>query len=169
MSGQDILIASADAAARTVGTDFFLKITKKTLGFTAQEMLPLINSTDYSGLYAPMDIEQEGKDRQGAILVMEDRVILAWIVGTLRIKGYHVVVPREDITGVRTDTVSGGRMMKDREILYIDVEEGTWEVKFASGLFEGGNSLVPFLMGILDGSLKFAYDESELSPDVDPG
>ena len=160
MSGEDILLSSADASLSMVRTELFAKLTSKALQFIGSEFLPLLEAQDKPGLFSPVDIEVEGKERQGAILVLEDRAILAWIVGTLRIKGFHAVVPRDTISDLSSETASGGRMTKEREILHIKGDQ-SWEVKFAPGLFDGGSSLVSLLIGMLNGSVVPVFESDQ--------
>lgn len=157
MSAEDIVIDSANAAANTVGTDEFVKLTKYALNMTGSEIGRHVNSTDGPGLFSPLSVVKDGKDRLGAILALEDRAILAWTVGTFRMKNFETVIPYSAIESLELGTRPGGAMSKDRETLRIKADGQTWDVVFAN-VFEGGRSIVPFIKGVLEGSIKPVFE-----------
>ncbi len=50
-------------------------------------------------------------------------------------------------------------MSKDREVLRIGAGGETWNLVFAN-VFDGGRSIVPFLKGVLDGSIRPVFEQS---------
>ncbi|HMS71736.1 MAG TPA: hypothetical protein PKB03_01760 [Baekduia sp.] len=157
MSAEDIVIDSANAAANTVATDEFVTLTKHALNLTGVELGRHVTSTDVPGLFSPTEVMQDGKGRLGAILALDDRAILAWTVGTFRMKNFETVIPYSAIESLELGTRPGGAMTKDRETLRIKADAQTWELVFAN-VFEGGRSIVPFLKGVLEGSIKPVFE-----------
>jgi hypothetical protein len=157
-SAEQVLIDSANAAIGTVETDDFAKLTKYARGLTGAEVSRHIQPTDEPGLFSPVDVEKDGKDRAGSILALSERAIIAWTVGTFRIKNYEIVIPSTSIKTLEQRTRPGGAMSKDREVLYIETSDGvTWNLAFPNA-FDGGRSIVPWLEGVLTGALKPVFD-----------
>lgn len=104
MSAKEIVIDSASAAAATVGTDEFAKLTKYALNLNGARITQHLKAGDHPGLFSPADIEKDGKLRLGAILALEDRVIIAWTVGAFRMKSFDKVIPRGSIEHVEVTT-----------------------------------------------------------------
>ena len=156
MSTEDILIDSANAAAATVGTDDFVKLTKNALSLVGSEMSGRLTPDDSPGLFAPANLEQGGKDRLGGILVLKDRALIAWTEGTFRIKSFGAVVAYDSIANSELGTRPGGPMSKDREVLRIESAQ-TWTLVFAN-VFEGGRSIVPFLKLTMDGAITPVFE-----------
>ncbi len=157
MSADDIIIDSANAAVNTVATDGFTKLTQQVMSLTSAELARHLRSDDAPGLLVPLDLEQDGKDRLGAILAVGDRAILAWTVGTFRVKYFSDVLPYEAIQSVEVGTRAAGAMTKERELLRVASGSRSYTLVFAN-LFEGGQSIVPFLAGVLDGSIKPVFE-----------
>lgn len=150
---EEVLLESANAAANTVATELFVRLTKNALQLTGDSIGQHVQSTDGPGLFSPLDVVRDGKDRLGAILALGDRAIIAWTVGGLRIKNFEFVIPYSGIESIDATTRPGGMMSKDREMLKIEADDQTWELVFAN-VFEGGRSIVPYLKGVLEGSIK---------------
>lgn len=160
LSAQDIVIESANAAITTVGTDDFAKLTKHALNLTGSEVAQHVNADDVPGLFSPVDVEMDGKDRLGAILTLEDRAIIAWTVGTFRMKNFEAVIPRASIDELELTTRPGGSMTKDRDLLRVRAGTQNWSLAFAN-VFEGGRSIAPFLKGVLEGSIKPVFEDGD--------
>ena len=159
MNGTETVLASAEAAVNTVGTDRFLKLSTYAVRLTGTEISRRIEDGEDPGLFAPADIVIDGKDRVGAILTLADRLIVAWTVGTLRIKNFEAVVPYDSIQRVERMSRPGSAMSKEREVLEI-VADSTWTVVFAN-VFESGRSIVPFLQGMIEGAIKPVFSDAE--------
>jgi hypothetical protein len=157
MDAQDIVIDSAASSAEMVATEGFAKLTKHALRLTGSEIARHVASTDRRGLLAPVELVKDGKRLLGAILALEDRAIVAWTTGTLRVKNFETVVPYGSIESIEVGTRPGGAMSKARETLRIKADGQVWDLVFAN-VFEGGTSIVPFIAGMLDGAIKPVYE-----------
>jgi hypothetical protein len=156
---EEIVVASAEAAADTVGTAEFAKLTRYALNLMGAEMARHVNTTDHPGVLSPVDVVQDGRDRTGAILVLADRAIIAWTVGMVRIENFEAVVPHRSIQRVERRARPAGAMSKEREVLLIKAAR-TWTLVFAN-VFERGRSVVPFLAGFIEGWLRPVYEGEE--------
>ena len=157
MSAQDVVFESANAAANTVGTEDFTKLTKNALNLTGSGVARHVSATDGPGLFSPANLIKDGKDRLAAILALEDRAIIGWTVGTFRMKNFETVIPYASISSLDLGTRTGGSMTKDRETLTITADGTTWELIFAN-VFDGGRSIAPFLIGVMDGSIRPVFE-----------
>lgn len=160
MDTDTFLIESANNAAQTVGTDLFAKLAQNALNLTADEIGRHLDATDESGLFSPVDVENDGKDRLGAVLAIEGRMIVSWQVGTFRAKRFSIVIPYTAVETLEQATRPGGAMSKERAVLRITVDGQTWTLVFAN-VFEGGTSIVPFLIGVFEGSLRPVFVDHE--------
>lgn len=152
---ESIIVDSANAAVTTVATDAFAKLTNHTLNWTISDLARHVSADDRPGLFSPVEVEQEGKDRLGAVLALEDRVIVAWTVGVLRMRHYERVITYGSIECLELTTRPGGPMSKDRDVLRITADGTTWNLVFAN-VFDGGRRIAPFIEGLLAGSINRA-------------
>lgn len=155
----ELVIASAEAASNTVNTDAFHKLIGNCIKLVGAEIAEHLRADDRPGLLAPVDVELDGNDRLGGVLVLEDRAIIAWTVGTLRIKNFEAVVPRDEISTISIDTRPGGAIAKDREILRLEASDGIWTLVFAN-VFDGDRSIVPWLQMMLEGAITPLFEEN---------
>lgn len=160
MTPDEVVIESANAAVRTVGTDRFRKLTEYALRLVGKEVAAHLRPGDSPGLFAPVDIEVDGKDRTGAILVLEDRVILGWVVGTFKPKNFDAVVPKDTIKSMEDATKGASAFSKERQGLVIDTDGKRWRLTFHA-VFEGGRSIVPWLIGVSDGAIRLNFGGDE--------
>lgn len=156
MTAEDVIMASAEAGAATVQTQMFVSMTEKALSLIGVEIEKLVHDEDRPGLFSPVEIARQGKNRIGGILVLDDRLILGWVEGNFRIKNFEAVVPKDTITSVTRGVQDGSAFSKPRETLTIAAQD-TWQLTFAN-LFEGGTSIVPFLEGVIDGSIRPTFE-----------
>jgi hypothetical protein len=153
VDAQQLIIDSAEAAARTVDTPNFAKLTAKAVELTGSAVAAHLVPSDAPGLLVPVEIEVDGKPRVGAVLALGDRAILAWTtMRMLKISNYEAVVPYDSIAGIEHGQGNG-----NREILRIHAQR-TWRLQFAA-VFAGGRSIVPFLKGVLEGEINPAFSE----------
>jgi hypothetical protein len=156
MNPEQVIMASANAGAATVGTNLFVSLTNKALQLMGRSLEQHLDDGDTPGVLSPADVVRDGKDRVGCVLVLADRVIIAWTEGTFRIRTSETVLQKTSISAVETGVRPGGAMQKPRETLTITAD-GTWQLVFAN-MFEGGRSIVPFLKGLIDGSVTPQWD-----------
>lgn len=76
MKAREIVFASAEAGTDTVGTDMFIKMTQNALNMVATEVSAHVRDGENPGVFFPVEVSVDGKDRLGAILVLEDRAIM---------------------------------------------------------------------------------------------
>ena len=65
-----------------------------------RQILAHVDEQDEGGVYAPIQIESNGKWEPGGVLTLQDRAIFAWITGTLRVKNFEQVVRYDAVTDV---------------------------------------------------------------------
>lgn len=158
MSPDELVATSAQASITTVGTEAFEELTVLALRYAGQEIAAHVEPDDQPGIFSPVDVLAEDKDHQGAVLVLADRVVLTWRIGTFRAKTYSEVIPRSGITDVRLATRSDHR---NRESLEIDADR-KWILLFAHPrVLKGGASIAGFLKDVLDGTITPVFSEGE--------
>lgn len=156
---EGILLDSANAAASIVATGEFAKLTKLALSLTGAEIGRHIQATDEPGLFSPLEVVRDGRDRLGAILALGDRAVLAWTIGSVRMTNVETVIAYDEIESLDLGARPGGTMSKDRQTLRITTSSDTYDLVFAN-VFENGRSIVPFLKGILEGSIRPVFEDA---------
>lgn len=160
MEADELVAESANVAAQTVGTDAFAKLAQHAVNLNSSEIGRHLSDDDATGIFSPVEVVKDGKDRLGAILALEGRAIIAWNVGTFRMKHFSTVVPRASMEYPEQTTRAGGGMTKDRDVLRISTDSETWTLLFAN-VFEGGQSIVPYLVAMLDGAIRPVFEQAE--------
>lgn len=158
MDRQEILLASATASAHLVGTDEFAQLTKATLAFTTEELVKHLDERDQPGLFAPMELAVDGKERQGALLALNGRAIIVWVVGVFRMKSFGMVLPTAAIQSIDHGTRPGGALSKNRTTLVVVASGKRWSMTFVD-VFEGGRNIAPFIAPALNGGLTPEFEQ----------
>lgn len=102
----------------------FPDLTQAAIKLCGKKILAHIESSDKPGLFVPIDVEANGKWELGCILTLQDRAVIAWFIGTLRVRTFAQVVFFDRITGVAevaTEPASGHQ--PERVILRVDADE----------------------------------------------
>ncbi|MEJ2887950.1 hypothetical protein [Actinomycetospora aeridis] len=157
MNAEQLIIASAEAAARVVGTKDYARMTQVALTLTGQQLERYVRQADRPGFIAPVDVEEGGKDRDGALLALPDRAVIAWTVGTFRPKNYEVEVPAAAIVSLERGERPPTRWARQREVLQITTADRTWSLVLPDVL-DGGQSIVPWLQGMLRGAVEPVFE-----------
>jgi hypothetical protein len=153
-----LVIASANAAATTVYTDRFTKMTENALRMVGGELARHVAPSDSPGLFAPVSMWPDGKERYGGVLALKERAVIGWTVGTFRIQNYEVVVPYDSIQKTEVTTRPGNAVTVTREVLVIEATE-RYELVFAN-LFQGGRSIAPWLESVMLGAISLNFSDT---------
>lgn len=108
MKSDEVVVASAQTGVDGVGDDLFFKLTRNTLDLFGPALVRHVCDGERPGFLSALEVALDRKERLGAILVLADRAILAWSVGTLRMRDFHEVIPLATVT----DVVTGERPRK---------------------------------------------------------
>lgn len=159
MSAEDVVLGSANLAVDTVGTASFAKRTRAALRRAGEEMAR--HATDEGlGIFAPVDVVADGRDHPGAVLALEDRVIIGWTEGTLRTRNVGTVIPTAALRRVERAVRAGGAMTGQREVLRLETERERWTLVFED-VREGDGSIVALIHGVLTGAVSPALQVDE--------
>ena len=145
-------MGSANAAANTAGTDQFTEFVQAACDVYGPTFERYLRPSDMPGLLTPATIESD-REYNGALLVVPDRAIIAWETGTFRRKNVESVIERSAIRSIERTKCAETAERYGYERVTIRAEK-TWNLGFADHLFGGGPSVVPFVAGMLDGSIK---------------
>lgn len=157
MNPEQIVLSSASAAANTVGTNEFAKFTQAALTLTRAAVERHLNPADKPGLLAPVDVSVDGKDRFGVMLVLMDRVVIAWTTGTFRIKNFETVIPRDAITSIETTVRPAGTLTPARDVMQMTHPRGSRTIIFPANT-ENGRRIAPWMQGMLTGRVEPVFD-----------
>ena len=98
-----------------------------------------------------------GKWEDGCILTLQDRAVLAWFTGILRIKTFGRVIPFADIANVTETAVEPARLHGHfSEMVTFSVESDP-PVKIRVPRFKNSSALDTMVKGILAGAVTFTY------------
>ena len=105
---QEILLASANASAQLVGTEDFAQLVRATLGFTSTELIQHLDERDQPGLFAPIELARDGKSRQGALLALNGRAVIVWVVGATAMLVYETPPKDTAVSAAAAGSVDAG-------------------------------------------------------------
>lgn len=151
MDAAAVVIDSANLAVETVATTAFAKLTRQALRRSGATMARHVGENGV-GLFAPVVVVQGGKVRRGAVLALEDRAVIGWTQGKLRLRNREAVIPVSSLRTVeRTDGSAGSPV--ERAVLRLATDRESWALVFEN-VFDGGRSIVPLIHGVLTGTVR---------------
>lgn len=154
----DILLNAVDATLGFVDTQQFLRFLEMTVQLNGSALLEQLRPEDRASLLVPVDFVIDGKPRQGSILLLQDRALFAWQVGTFRLQDFLVVVPYSSIERVATDTKPASTFSVALPIVRVSAGR-EWEIIINNVCLDGARMrLDNLLAGALDGSVTFDFD-----------
>jgi hypothetical protein len=154
----DVILRSAEASAGLVGTREFLSFTKNTLQFTAQELAEHVTADDQPCLLVPMELSVDGKFRQGAVLALDGRAVIAWATGGIRLTLHSTTIPLAELVAVDTRSEAARGIRTGREKLILRTSTATWEMQLPTPVFEGGRNIMPFVGPALHGAITPEFE-----------
>ncbi|MBJ7330189.1 MAG: hypothetical protein JHC95_09850 [Solirubrobacteraceae bacterium] len=157
-TAQDVLADSATASFTIVGTPAYAELLHNTLRLIGASLVRQLHADDRPGLFSPVAVTVDGKEQIGGIIALETRAVIGWTTGMFRIKNHEAPLHYADITTVTRRELPATRSVPSREVLSIAADR-SWTLTFAA-VFDGGTSIVPFIEGVLDGSVKPVFDEA---------
>lgn len=105
------VIAAAERGAQLAGGDQrYIALTKTGLEAVGAELARQIESGESGSICVPADVAHDGRLDPGMVLLMKERVVIAWIEGTLRVKRRSLAFSYRDISEVAASTRDRGRL-----------------------------------------------------------
>lgn len=142
----------------SMGEDEAIKIMNDSVRIFTKVMVESLSGADRLGLFVPVALTVEGRERGGCILTLSDRAIFAWSEGAFRRKTFSATVPYDTITHIEEGTMATDSN-PESEALRVKAEHD-WVIRFSEGF-----GVVPkWLHGILNGAITFRHHESEPEP-----
>jgi hypothetical protein len=113
-------------------------------------VLEQIDESDEPRLFVSLDVVINGKEHSGCILTLDDRAVIAWIVGMVQQDRFVEVVPYSTVKKVVADTKPRRGMRSATQRLTISAEKD-WTL-----LFTNAGTVVPKLVhGALTETVTF--------------
>lgn len=78
----------------------WVEMIRTSVDLYGTQLVNHVDRTDVPGILLPVDVFTEGKWRTGALLTLQDRAIVAWAIGTVRIRSFERVIPFATISQV---------------------------------------------------------------------
>jgi hypothetical protein len=161
-----------DAANRAIGLagsgDFIYEMTINVVKLMGRDLAAQLRPGDRPSILLVCSVEVDGgKDNPGAVLYLEDRIVVCWMKGTFRPKTEMRVVPLVDVAGLTRTTRTGNRLTGDRTLLSFRSPQGsTTLVLYAPKMEERA---VFTAEGILSGAITFTWgDDEQTAPSPEP-
>jgi hypothetical protein len=153
-----------DAANRGIGLagsgEFIYGMTVNVLKLMGRDFAAQLRPGDRPSILLVCDVEVDGgKGNPGAVLCLEDRIVLAWMKGTFRPTTEIRVVPLVDVVGLTRTTRTGSRARGDRTLLSFSSRQGATTLVLYSPKME--EAAVFTTEGILSGAITFTWGEDE--------
>lgn len=150
-SATEVILSSANAANDTVDGDRYAALLQAAVDVFGRPLERYVRPTDTPGLLSPVVIEDHG-EANGVLLVLGDRAIVAWETGRFRKTNVEAVIDRSAIRDIQRERQPETASRHGFERVTVQADK-TWRLAFGDHLFDGGKSVVPFLVGYLDGSI----------------
>lgn len=96
----EILVTAASLTVAQVDHERFQAYVEAAMQLMGKGIASHLVSSDQPGLYMPLETYQGGKWVGGSILMLQDRAILAWSVGVLRVRRFEHVIAYDSVTNV---------------------------------------------------------------------
>lgn len=135
--------------------DDFIKVSKLALNTCASELAQHVADGESAALCVAVQVQVGGKINPGAILLLDDRAILAWTEGTFRVKTRTQVLFLANIESVTTALKRPNRL--EQTVATVCTTAGhEHEILFWPVMKPRLGTLV---CGFLDGTLKPVWAE----------
>jgi hypothetical protein len=110
------VIAAAERGAQLAGGDQrYVAIAKTAMSAVGAELARHIEPDETASICSPVDVAHDGRYDRGMVLLLKERVIIAWFEGTLRVKRRSLAYSYRDISEVATVERDRGRLSPYRE------------------------------------------------------
>lgn len=165
MEPEEILRTAANTALAHMDTDgnLAVKLLENTVKMHADDLLPLLDTDDEPRLLLSVDFEVDGKWRDGCILTLQDRAIIGWYTGGLRIKTFTRTLPYAEISSIEEEQVEPATRLQPRTVTLAlgQAGAGTLRIKFFSSEDDQLDTS-RLLQGVLSGAVSFPGEDDEL-------
>lgn len=157
MNAQLVLENAIHGSANWVDEKYWGPFTKlAAAAFSATDTARVLRADETAAAcVAPASVEVDGKDRDGLILCLEDRAVIAWYTGLLRVKSFQAEVPYASVTSTETGSVRG------QQTLAITVGSQTWQLTLDAIHLADMSKLRDIIEGILAGSVEVGYEQDD--------
>lgn len=148
---KDAVVEAFEAGAR-IGAqdDTFVKLAvsaMKTVGLTLVEQLA---PGDRPRVAVPVMVDTGRKPEPGALLTLDERVVVAWFEGTLRAISHARTIRLDQITDISSSRRKPGRMQVEVDCIAVSYEGKRIEILLHS---PSHKRLLFMVKGFLDGSV----------------
>jgi len=154
---QQAVIKAADVGFGMAGGDKrLLELVKTSLQGVGAELARQVRPGERANVFVPVAAVHDGKSDPGALLLLDDRVVIAWIEGTFRPKQRSVTVALADISNVSTGTSNQGRFSPyEAAITFL---AGGAKHEFVLASRASHDRLTMIISSALSGALTFTAD-----------
>jgi hypothetical protein len=168
MDSEQLVIDAANRGIGLAGSgDFVYEMTVNVLKMMGRDLAQQLRPGDRPSILLVCGVEVDGgKDNPGAVLYLEDRIVVCWMKGTFRPKTEMRVVPLADVVGLTRTTRTGNRLTGDRTLLSFRSAQGATTLVLYAPKME--DRAVFTAEGILSGAITFTWSEDEETPAPEP-
>ena len=157
-----------DAAKRTVVDAFeqgahlgaldgrFVKLVELAMKMVGLELARNVKPGERPGFCVPAHVDTGAKVNSGAVLLLEERVVIAWSEGTIRPKPRSLAVALSDIGDVRAFKRKVGRVSAQLDAISFSAHGRKIEIVLHSVVSHERVALM--ISGRLDGSVAFSNE-----------
>ena len=166
---EDILAHAANFTSSFVNRDDFDTAAQAALNVLASKIVARIDPLDRAGLFTALEVFADGKWQPGCLLGLEDRVVLGWWSGLVRIKLLTCEIPIAQVSDVaETDVEQLAGTAVEKVTLRID---GDVPMRIRVARYDTGMDLPEVVRGVLLGAISYGFEgdpEPETQPLVEP-
>jgi hypothetical protein len=151
------VIAAAERGAQLAGGDQrYIAIAKTAMEAVGAELARQIEHGESASVCAPVDVAHDGRHDPGMVLLLNERVVIAWFEGTLRVKRRSLAFSYRDISEVATAARDRGRLSPYRDGISFAAGGARQEFVLPSKVAKDG--LTSMIKDLLTGAVSFGQE-----------
>ena len=154
------VIAAAERGAQLAGGDQrYVTIAKTAMAAVGAELARQIEHDESASVCAPADVAHDGRYDPGMVLLLKERVIIAWFEGTLRVKRRSLAYSYHDISEVAAVARDRGRLSPYRD--GISFAAGGTQQEFVLPSKVAKDGLGSMIKDLLSGAITFGQESNQ--------
>jgi hypothetical protein len=137
----------------------FVKLVEMAMKTVGLELARNVLAGERGVFCVPAQVAKATDVDPGAVLLLEDRVVIAWSEGIFRPRPHSLAWPLADVSDMRIFKRKAGKLSARLDAIAFSAHGCNIEVILHSEVAH--NRLVAMVAGVLDGSISFDWNESQ--------
>jgi hypothetical protein len=135
----------------------FVKLTTNAMQLVGLELARNVDASDRASICVPVNVDVGSKINPGAILLLEDRVVIAWSEGALRPKPRSLTCELSEVSNVVSSKRRVGKISAQLDAVSFTAAEEMIQIILHSEVSH--DRLTPVISGALNGAVTFNWED----------